>query len=129
MKDERIFWIHYCRILSESRQYNLLLKKIAHWERLYPSTHTYILKGEALRGVGKMKEAEESFWTAHYMVPSRQKARYKLALLYNQEGRLSEAMQLANEILTEKVKIYGFETYEIHRNLRQIFGNKHFYSP
>lgn len=129
MKDERIFWIHYCRILSESHQYNLLLKKIAHWERLYPSTHTYILKGEALRGVGKMKEAEESFWTAHYMVPSRQKARYKLALLYNQEGRLSEAMQLANEILTEKVKIYGFETYEIHRNLRQIFGNKHFYSP
>lgn len=58
------------------------------------------------------------------MVPSRQKARYKLALMYYQQKRISEANRLANEVLTEKVKVYGFETYEMHRELRRIFEDQ-----
>ena len=88
------------------------------------STHTYILKGDALQRTGKLKDAEVAYWTAHKMVPSRQKARYKLALLYYRQGRIPEAVVLANEILTEKVKIYSFETYEMHRELRRIFENQ-----
>lgn len=38
------------------------------------------------------------------MVPSRQKARYKLVLLYQSQGRTSDAYRLAYEILTEKDK-------------------------
>ena len=71
-----------------------------------------------------IKEAETAYWAAHFMVPSRQKARYKLALMYYQQKRISEANRLANEVLTEKVKVYGFETYEMHRELRRIFEDQ-----
>ena len=124
MKNETIFWIYYCHILDQLRKDTLLLEKITHWEQLYPSTHTYILKGDVLLRLGKQKDAEAAYWTAHYMVPSRQKARYKLAILYHQQGRITEAKRLANEVLTEKVKVYGFETYEMHRELQRIFENQ-----
>lgn len=124
MKNERIFWMYYCHTLDQSRQDAVLLKKISHWEHLYPNTHTYVLKGEAMQRIGRIKEAEEAFWIAHYMTPSRQTARYKLALLYQKQGFISEAVRLAYEILTEKVKVYGFETYKMHRELRRIFENQ-----
>lgn len=124
MRNERTFWMYYCHTLVQSRQDKILLKKISYWEHLYPSTHTYVIKGETMQRVGRFEEAEEAFWTAHYMVPSRQKARYKLALLYQEQGRIPEAVRLAHEILTEKVKVYGFETYQMHRNLRRIFENQ-----
>ena len=124
MKNETIFWIYYCHTLDKCQKDTTLLEKIINWERLYPSTHTYILKGDALQRTGKLKDAEVAYWTAHKMVPSRQKARYKLALLYYRQGRIPEAVELANEILTEKVKIYDFETYEMHRELRRIFENQ-----
>lgn len=124
MKDEITFWTYYCHTLDKYRQDNILLEKITNWERLYPSTHTYILKGDALLHIGKLQEAEAAYWTAHYMVPSRQKARYKLALLYHYQDRIPEAVGLAKELLTEKVKVYGFETYEMHKELKRIFENQ-----
>lgn len=124
MRNETVFWIYYCHTLDKYQKDTALLEKIINWERLYPSTHTYILKGDAFQRTGKLKDAEVAYWTAHNMVPSRQKARYKLALLYHRQGRIPEAVELANEILTEKVKVYGFETYEMHRELRRIFENQ-----
>ena len=47
-----------------------------------------------------------------------------IALMYYQQKRISEANRLANEVLTEKVKVYGFETYEMHRELRRIFEDQ-----
>lgn len=124
LRNERIFWMYYCHALNQYQQDATLLNKMSYWEHLYPSTHTYLMKGEALQRMGKMKEAEDAFWTAHYMVPSRQTARYKLALLYRQQGLTTEAVRMAYEILTEKVKVYGFETYEMHRELKRIFENQ-----
>ena len=94
-------------------------------ERVIDLNMTAKNKKEAIEHLaGKLKDAEVAYWTAHKMVPSRQKARYKLALLYYRQGRIPEAVELANEILTEKVKIYSFETYEMHRELRRIFENQ-----
>lgn len=124
MKNDATFWAYYCHTLDKYQKDTILLEKITHWEQLYPSTHTYILKGDALQRKGKLKEAEVAYWTAHFMVPSRQKARYKLALLYHSQRRIPEAIRLANELLTEKVKVYGFETYEMHKELKRIFENQ-----
>ena len=115
---------YFGHTLYKSQRDSILLDKITYWEQLYPSTHTYILKGDALQRTDKIKEAETAYWAAHFMVPSRQKARYKLALMYYQQKRISEANRLANEVLTEKVKVYGFETYEMHRELRRIFEDQ-----
>ena len=115
---------YFGHTIDKLQRDSILLDKITYWEQLYPSTHTYILKGDALQRTDKIKEAEAAYWTAHFMVPSLQKARYKLALMYYQQKRISEANRLANEVLTEKVKVYGFETYEMHRELRRIFEDQ-----
>ena len=120
MEHETLFWLYYCHMLDKYRQDSLLLEKLPHWEQLYPSTHTYVLKGDALQRLGRLGEAETAYTIASYMVPSRQRARYKLALLYIRQGRTAETVKLAKEILSEKVKSYGFETYEMHRDLKQI---------
>lgn len=122
LKNETLFWPYYCHLLDQFRQDSILADKMVYWEKLYPSTHTYLLKGDVLQRMGKMEEAESAYWKAHFMVPSRQKARYKLSLLYYRQKRFSEACRLAREILAEEVKAYGFETHEIHKELRRILN-------
>lgn len=52
------------------------------------------------------------------MMPSLQTPRGKLAFLYNETGRRKEACRIAHKILTEDVKVYGFNTFKLHRDLK-----------
>lgn len=124
MKNETFFWMIYCKALEREKYDCLLLEKITNWERLYPCSDVYIMKGDLLQRMQKNDQAEDAYWLAHYMVPSRQKARSRLALLYKKEGLMDDALVLVHDILSEKVKIYGFETYEIHQDLKRIFENQ-----
>lgn len=124
LKHEAFFWMYYCDTLNKMKYDRTLQCKIRNWERLYPSPDTYIIKAESQERIGQEKEAEKLYWLAHFMIPSRQKARSKLAILYKKQGKMKEALELANEILTEKVKNYSFETYRIHTTLERIFENQ-----
>lgn len=88
---------------------------------LYPNPSLLIQKGDLLYKMNDPVGAEAAYKQAAQMVPTRQKARYKLALLYYYTGKKSEAIILAKGLLNENVKNYGFETYEIHQNLKKIF--------
>lgn len=123
--DEASFWIFYCAVLDKRGYDQVLRDKIFYWEQLYPTPDTYIVKGDLLQRLGEPEEAEAAYWLAHNMIPSRQKARSRLALLYRKQGRMGEAATLAHEIFSEKVKVYGFETYRIHEDLKRIFENKY----
>lgn len=79
------------------------------------------MKGDYWREKGKWKEAEAAYRLAANMVPSLQKPRGKLAILYKDMGRHEEATAIVREILTEKVKVYSFETFLLHRELKRIF--------
>lgn len=124
LRNEVFFWMYYCNALNKMKYDQTLQSKIQNWERLYPTSETYIIKAESLERMGQEKEAEKLYWLASYMVPSKQKARSKLAILYKKQGKMKEALELANEILTEKVKNYNFETYRIHTALERIFENQ-----
>lgn len=123
-ENEAIFWMYYCTLLDRHKSDSLLLQKIVRWEQLYPTPETYIIKGDLWERTGQYKKAEVAYDLASWMVPSRQRARSKLALLYLKQGRKQEAKRIAHQILTEKVKVYGFETYEIHEELKRIFENQ-----
>lgn len=124
MHNEPAFWMYYCTALERDGADSILLEKIAHWERLYPTPDTYIMKGDLFQRLGQCKEAESSYQLAAHMVPTRQRARSRLALLYHKQGREKEAMHLVREVLTESVKIYGFETYKLHKTLQRIFEDQ-----
>lgn len=124
MQMDLSFWIYYCTMLYKTGEDSTLLEKIRKCEQLYPTPEIYIIKGDILLANEQYKEAEDAFLLAYYMVPSKQRARSKLAILYRKLGRKEEAKRIANEILTEKVKVYGFATYEIHKNLKMLFENE-----
>lgn len=89
----------------------------------YPHIELYIIKGECLENTGQFIEAEDAYWYANFMVPAKQKARFKLALLYKNNEQYDKGKRLAQEILNENIKIYSFHTYEMHKELKAAFMN------
>ncbi len=114
------FLARYCEELEKGKNDSLLLDKICLLETLFPTNILYIMKGNCLKRMGRYKEAEQNYWYAHFMIPSRQKPRALLAELYYQTNRKKKAKKIALKVLQEKVKVYGFETYVIHERLQKI---------
>lgn len=111
----------HAHILYKRKEEDKLIKAINIVESIYPTPSLFIQKGDLFQRTQNITEAEKAYKLAAAMIPTRQKARYKLALLYHSLGRESEAVYLAKALLSEKVKNYGFETYEMHQNLKKIF--------
>lgn len=112
----------YAYLLFQEGRYVDCLRVTAEWEKHRPVNELYVLKGDCLQKLGYHGRAEETYLLADAMVPARQRARTRLALLYHRIGREEEGRVLAERILKEEVKVYGFETYELHEELKQIFN-------
>lgn len=113
----------YARKLYNNGNYMQSIRAIQQCEKIYPVHELYILWGDCLAALGKpWQEAESKYIYASHIIPSRQKARARLAVLYRKNGNYAQGFQLAQEILTEPLKIYGFDTYELHKQLKQEFN-------
>lgn len=111
----------YARVLQKRCDSEKELEVIQQIEKRFPTPSLWIQKGELYERLGNLSCAETAYKMAANMVPSRQKARYKLVLLYLRNNQRDKASQLAQSILNEKVKCYGFDTYEMHQHLRKLF--------
>lgn len=113
----------YARKLYNNEKYEESIRVIQQWEKIYPVHELYILWGDCLAALGKLwQEAESKYIYASQIIPSRQKARARLAVLYSKNGNYAQGLQLAREILTEPLKVYCFDTYELHKLLKQEFN-------
>lgn len=111
----------YAHVIIKRKEYGKYDDVIKLIDEAVPTPSLLIRKGEMYQELGRYKDAESTYKTVASMIPTRQKARYKLALLYHETGRVEEAVSLAKTLLTEKVKNYGFETYDMHQHLKEIF--------
>ncbi len=124
LSKDALFLYYYCLILGEKRDFPQLMDKMKRLERLAPTSSVYVLKGDCFNEIDQYEDAESAYLKAYYMVPSLQLSRTKLAMLYKKQGKIKQAKMLANEILNEKVKVYGFQTYRIHQKLKEILEEK-----
>lgn len=124
MSEEIGFCYHYCLALNRYKKDGLLKEKLSFLISRFPSPAVFVLKGDMHKRLKEFSEAEESYKMAHWMMPSLQTPRGKLAFLYQETGRKQEALLLANELLTEKVKVYGFATHELHLKLKEQFSEQ-----
>ena len=124
MTDKIGFYYHYCLTLNRYRKDELLKEKLTFLTSRFPSPTVFMLKGDVHKRLKEFIEAEESYKMAHWMMPTLQTPRGKLAFLYQETGRKQEALLLANELLTEKVKVYGFATHDLHLKLKEIFSEQ-----
>lgn len=121
MSNDIGFLFFSASVFEKCNNEKMFMKVVQTLEKKYPTPSLFIQKGDFLLKMDNYTEAEKAYWIAAQMVPARQKARYKLALLYNQIGKKHEAIILTRGILNEKVKIYNFDTFEMHQYLKKIF--------
>lgn len=124
MSNEIGFYYHYCLVLNRYKNDELLKEKLSFLTSRFPSPAAYVLKGDVHKRLKEFIEAEKSYKMAHWMMPILQTPRGKLAFLYQETGRNQEALLLAKELLTEKVKVYGFATHDLHLKLKEIFSEQ-----
>lgn len=124
MSEDVLFMTCYSKLLMHNENYKEALEKIKVLEKIYPHNELYIEKGYCYQQLKNYRLAEENYWYSNNMVPSRQKARAKLALLYMEMGLVDDAKNIAKEVLNEEVKVYSFETYRIHQELKQKILNE-----
>lgn len=124
LKDNVLFAYFYCRTMKLGHNDTEFLSCLDILEKKFPSTSLFLMKGDYWYKKGCWIEAEEAYRLAADMVPSLQMPRGRLAVLYKQIGRRQEALALVREILSEKVKVYGFDTFSLHRELKRIFEDE-----
>ena len=124
MKDDIGFCYAYCLFVQKKNLDTDILPIIHYLEKNFPSPSLLMTKGDCLKKKNQWKEAESAYRLAANMMPSLQAPRGRLALLYNETGRRKEALAIAHEILTEDVKVYGFDTFRLHRELKRIFEDE-----
>lgn len=118
--NDYLFLLNSCILERNISRADIILIKLNKAILLSSSNTLHQMKGDCLVRLARYKEAEQAYWTAHYMAPIRQLARAKLAHLYFKTHRLKEAKAMASSILNEKVKVYGFDTYKIHYEMKEI---------
>lgn len=121
---EEKFWAVYAHQLYLDGQYINCFQALKKWEDCHPVNELFILWGDCLRELKAYDEAVEKYKYAHDLVPSRQRARVHLALLYKKIGARANGDRIARGVLNEQVKVYGFETYELHQELKEAFNIK-----
>ena len=124
MKDDIGFCYTYCLFVQKNNLDTDVLPIIHYLEKNFPSPSLLMTKGDCLKKKNQWKEAESAYRLAANMMPSLQAPRGRLAFLYNETGRRKEALVIAHEILTEDVKVYGFDTFRLHRELKRIFEDE-----
>lgn len=123
LKDDIGFCYYYCQSVQKEHP-DTDLHMIRFLEKNFPTPGLLMIKGDCLKKKNQWKEAENAYKLAADMMPSLQAPRGKLAFLYNETGRRKEALAIAHEILTEDVKVYGFDTFRLHRELKRIFEDE-----
>lgn len=112
--------LFYAYTLQKGQAIKESMKVINFLEKTHPTPSLLIQKGELLQQLNCFSKAERAYILASAMVPKKQRARYKLALLYYYTNRKAEGIDMAKTLLSEKVKVYSFETYEMHQELKKM---------
>ncbi|WP_291529866.1 O-antigen ligase family protein [Bacteroides sp. UBA939] len=124
MRNDISFSYLYCKLTKMENQDREFIHTVHYLEEKFPSPELLLMKGDYLKEKSLWKEAEAAYKLAADMVPALQMPRGKLAFMYNEIGRRKEAVEIAREILDEHVKVYGFETFKLHRELKRIFEDE-----
>lgn len=124
MAGEPAYRYAYCRLLDRQKRDSLLKEHLDACIRVRPSPVSLVWKGDVHWRLKEYDAAETAYKAAAEMVPAMQTARGRLAFLYHDLGREDEALRLAEELLTEKVKVYGFDTHALRLKLKKTFEGK-----
>ena len=114
----------YCQMAKMGNRDIELISTISFLENKFPDPSIWVMKGDYLKKNGELEKAEAAYKLASNMVPTLQTPRGRLAILYNKKKKKKEAIRIVQEILKEETKVYNFDTFRLHRELKRIFKDE-----
>lgn len=105
LKKNGSFLFNYGSELSIAGHYSESLKILLEGARFFPNYNLYIYLGQSYEQLGKVRDAENSYRYASYMIPSKYLGKYLLLHLYEKLNKKEKALALASDIIASPVKI------------------------
>lgn len=115
------FLYNYAAVLQEMKQYDKSLQVAVNCRRYWADYDLELVIGENYQQLSKPELAEEYYKSASLMCPSRFLPLYKLFHLYKENGRIEEALAMAETVISKPMKI---ETASIRMMKREMQREK-----
>ncbi|MFW6225133.1 MAG: O-antigen ligase family protein [Bacteroidota bacterium] len=117
------FLQHYGKALSMAENHENAIDVLEEAAKHYNTTITHTTLGDSYQLALDLKNSEESYMQAYYMVPNRFYPKYLLAKLYDKTGQRLKAVRIAEEIVKKNYKINSTAIYEIKREMKFLLQN------
>ena len=88
-----------------------------------PSCEGYYMIGNYYLANGELEQAEQAFYTATNMVPTRIRPKYALYKLYVEKGDTVAARAMAQKILNCPLKVESIYTLKVKKEMRMMLEN------
>lgn len=119
-KTNGVFLTNYGKALSMAEKHDEAVGVLKQATRYYPNIVVYTALGDSYKNLGRAANAEQAYFHAWYMNPSRFYPLYLLAKLYDETEQNAKAIEVAKELLEKDIKIESTAIKEIQEEMRMI---------
>lgn len=120
--DEPDFMINYASVLLAEGKIDEVQSEWNRMDLLYNDYSYYMLKADFYMNIKNFIRAEIYLHNALDIQPSRFIPRNSLMICYTQLGKQTEAVKMANEILTMPIKVYDQRVEAIQNGAKKFLG-------
>ena len=113
VEQDKIFMLRYARILYMTGDYEHAIPALEQAIALYPTTDKYCDLGHLYEANGNLQAAETMYRNASCLLPHLLYPYYCLLILYEDEGQIDQAREMALRILSISPKIDNEQAHHI----------------
>ena len=118
------FLVNYGKALSMAEKHKEAVDVLNNAQNYLSNTIVFTAMGDSYKALGQNTKAEESYYHAWHMIPSRFYPKYLLAKLYDETGQRKKALEIASELLNKDIKIQSTAIEEIKNEMKTILKNE-----
>jgi O-antigen ligase len=119
-----LFLYNYAAELNVAGYYDESKQIAQECERLWTDYDLQMLMADNYEQTKQYIDAEKHYRKAALMCPVKFMPLYKLANIYLEEGKETEALSLANTILEKKIKVPSRTVSDIRNEMQQLINSK-----
>lgn len=108
-----IFLFNYGILLSEKKEHLKAISVLEKAKYRFPHPELLLALGDSYKALGKFRESETAYLNSSYLVPKKLTPKYRLAVLYLDNGDSTKAKTLAESILKSSTKVQDRATVEL----------------
>lgn len=120
LKSNGKFLSMYGRALNVLGQYNKAITILLKANCLLSSTTNYTELGKSYKEIGDFENAKCSLVKASFMIPSKFQSKYLLSKMFFEMGKIDDAQNIAQELLSKDVKVWSPELSDMLKELNLI---------